>query len=187
LFVLNDLHVFSIHTYLQTSIALSQSGRYTVRVLTRNTESERAKNIAKLPNVTLVQGSQDNQKDLHKAFKGVWGAWVNTDGFTIGEKNELFYGIRAYEIARHEDVQHYVYASTDYAVKDANWNERYHWGHNDAKGRVGEFIIAQGQKGMTSSLLITGPYMNMLYDGMFVPQQQDDGSFVWANPASKFP
>jgi hypothetical protein len=156
-------------------------------VLTRNTDSERAKNIAKLPNVTLIQGSQDNQKDLHKAFHGVWGAWVNTDGFTIGEKNELFYGIRAYEIARHEGVQHYVYASTDYAVKDANWNEKYHWGHNDAKGRVGEFILAQGQKGMTSSLLITGPYMNMLYDGMFVPQQQDDGSFVWANPASKFP
>jgi hypothetical protein len=179
--------ILSIHTYLQISIALSESGRYTVRVLTRNTDSERAKTIAKFPNVTLIQGSQDNQKDLHKAFKGVWGAWVNTDGFTIGEKNELFYGIRAYEIARHEGVQHYVYASTDYAVKDANWNEKYHWGHNDAKGRVGEFIIAQGQKEMTSSLLITGPYMNMLYDGMFVPQQQDDGSFVWSNPASKFP
>lgn len=115
---------------------------------------------------------------------GWWGAWVNTDGFTIGEKNELFYGIRAYEIARHERVQHYVYASTDYAVKDANWNEKYHWGHNDAKGRVAEFILAQGQKGMTSSILTTGPYMNMLYDGMFVPQAHADGSFVWANPAS---
>jgi hypothetical protein len=54
--------------------------------------------------VTLIQGAQDNQKDLHRAFKGVYGAWVNTDGFTLGEKNELFYGIRAYEIARHEGL-----------------------------------------------------------------------------------
>jgi hypothetical protein len=25
----------------------------------------------------------------------------------------------------------------------------------------------------------------MLYDGMFVPKEHTDGSFVWANPASK--
>jgi hypothetical protein len=156
-----------------------------VRVLTRNTSSNRAKDLAALPNVTLIQGSQDSQKDLHRAFEGVYGAWVNTDGFTIGEKNELFYGIRAYEIARHEGVQHYVYASGDYAVKDANWDERYHWGHNDAKGRVGDFIMAQGQQGMKSSLFVTGPYMNMLWDGMFVPKEEEDGSFVWRNPASK--
>ena len=170
---------------LRFSKALSNSGRYAARVLTRNLTSERAKNIARLPNVSLIQGSQDNQEDLHRALNGVWGAWVNTDGFTIGEKNELFYGIRAYEIARHERVQHYVYAATDYAVKDANWNEKYHWGHNDAKGRVADFILGQDQKGMTSSVLTTGPYMNMLYDGMLVPQQHSDGSFVWANPASK--
>ena len=170
---------------LRFSKALSNSGRYAARVLTRNLTSERAKNIARLPNVSLVQGSQDNQEDLHRALNGVWGAWVNTDGFTIGEKNELFYGVRAYEIARHERVQHYVYASTDDAVTDANWNDKYPWGHNDAKARVAEFILAQGQEGMTSSVLTTGPYMNMLYDGMFVPQQHSDGSFVWANPASK--
>jgi len=138
--------------------------------------------------VTLIQGTQDNQKDLHRAFRGVYGAWVNTDGFTLGEKNELFYGCRAYEIARHEGVQHYVYASTDYALKDASWNEDYHWGHNDAKGRVADFILAQGQTGaMKSSVLTTGPYMDMLLDGHFVPQEQPDGSFVWANPASKSP
>jgi hypothetical protein len=122
---------------------------------------------------------------LHRAFKGVYGAWVNTDGFTLGEKNELFYGCRAYEIARYQGVQHYVYACTDFALKHANWDENFHWGHNDAKGRVAEYILAQGQDGMKSSVLTTGPYMNMLWDGMFVPTQQPDGTFVWANPASK--
>jgi hypothetical protein len=158
-----------------------------VKVLTRDANSSRAQKIAKLPNVTLIEGKQDNQKDLHKAFHGVYGAWVNTDGFTLGEKNELFYGCRAYEIARHEGVQHYVYASTDFALKRANWNERYHWGHNDAKGRVADYILAQGQEGMKSSILTTGPYMEMLFDGMFVPSEQADGSMLWANPAGMSP
>lgn len=166
---------------------MSASGRYIARVLTRNPNSERAKELARLPNVELLKGEQTSQQDLHRGFKGAWGAWINTDGFTIGEKSELFYGFRAYEIARHEGVQHYVYAATDYAVKDANWNEEYHWGHNDAKGRVAEFIRAQGQEGsMKSSSIITGPYMDMLYDGQFVPEQKSDGSYVWANPAGKY-
>ena len=157
-----------------------------MRVLTRNKNSERANQLAQLPNVELFEGQQTSQKDLHEGFKGAWGAWVNTDGFTIGEKNELFYGCRAYEIARDEGVKHYIYASTDFALKDTNWDETYHWGHNDAKGRVADYIRAQGQTGaMTSSSVITGPYMDMLFDGMFLPQHQDDGSLVWANPAGK--
>lgn len=114
------------------------------------------------------------------------GAWVNTNGFALGEKNELFYGIRGYEIAQTEGVKHFVYAGMDYALKDGDYDETYHVGHKDAKGRVAEFILGQGQKRMLSSIVITGPYMNMLSDGMFVPTQQADGTFVWANPASKW-
>lgn len=73
--------------------------------------------------MTLIQGSQTSQEDLHAAFKGVYGAWVNTDGFTLGEKAELFYGIRAYEIARAEGVAHYVWANSDYAVRKAGWGK----------------------------------------------------------------
>ncbi|GCB18977.1 NmrA-like family domain-containing protein 1 [Aspergillus awamori] len=163
--------------------ALSSSEQFSVRVLTRDAKSARSLEIAKFPNVSLIEGRQDSQEDLHRAFKGVYGAWVNTDGFTLGEKNELFYGCRAYEIARYHGLQHYVYASADFALKHADWDENYHWGHNDAKGRVAEYILAQGQDQMKSSVLTTGPYMNMLWDGMFVPTKQPDGSFVWANPA----
>lgn len=156
-------------------------------MLTRNTLSDHAVKLAELPNVTLLQGSQDSQKDLHTAFTGAYGAWVNLDGFTLGEKSELFYGIRAYEIARHHGVKHYIFANTDYALRKANWDEQYHWGHNDAKGRVADLILSHGQSGMKTSILTTGPYMDMLLDGMFVPQQQSDGSFVWENPAGKWP
>ncbi|KAJ6786272.1 hypothetical protein PWT90_00812 [Aphanocladium album] len=165
--------------------ALSQSNRYRVRVLSRNVESARAKALLELPNVELIQGHQDNQQDLHAAFTGVYGAWVNLDGFTIGEKSEGFYGVRAYEIARHHHVKHYIWANTDYALRKSNWDEAYHWGHNDAKGRVGDLILSHGQKDMKTTLLTTGPYMDMLFDGMLAPQQQDDGSFHWINPAGQ--
>ncbi|GLI81724.1 hypothetical protein PoHVEF18_010113 [Penicillium ochrochloron] len=145
--------------------------------------SEQATKLAALPNVTLLQVSQDNQKDLHTAFAGVYGAWVNLDGFTIGEKSELFYGVRAYEIARHHGVKHYTFANTDYALRKAGWDEGYHWGHNDAKGRVADLILSHGQATMKTSILTTGPYMDMVFDGMFVPEEQADGSFVWENPA----
>lgn len=56
--------------------------------------------------MSLVQGTQESEKDLHKVFKGVFGAFVNTDGFVIGERSETFVGIRAYEIARTEGVKH---------------------------------------------------------------------------------
>ncbi|PQE29308.1 hypothetical protein CJF30_00004343 [Rutstroemia sp. NJR-2017a BBW] len=170
--------------------AISASTSFSARVLTRNSNSARAQELASLPHVSLIQGTQDSQKDLHAGFRGVYGAWVNTDGFTLGEKNEMFYGMRAYEIARGEGVKHYVYAATDYAVRDAGWDEQYHWGHNDAKGRVGEFILAmakrdkeEGKEEMTTSLITTGPYADMLMDGMFVPEEREDGVFVWRNPA----
>ncbi|GAD95405.1 hypothetical protein SS1G_10195 [Paecilomyces variotii No. 5] len=163
--------------------ALAESGRYSPRVLTRNLESARAKHLATLPHVALLEGSQNNQKDLHKLFRGVYGAWVNTDGFTLGEKDELYYGFRAYEIARSEHVQHYVWANIEYVMDPAGFDEKYYCGHMTSKGRVGKFILAQGQEDMKSTVFTTASYMDMLMDGMFVPIQQPDGTFMWANPA----
>ena len=155
-------------------------------VLTCNESSACAQALLQLPNVQLIQGIQDNQSDLHTTFRGVYGAWVNTDGFTLSKKNELFYGICAYEIAQAEGVQHYVWANIEYVLKNAGRSEDYHCGHMDGKGRTRQFILTQGQEGrMKSSILTTGPYMDMLFDAMFVPQKQEDGSFLWANPASK--
>lgn len=153
--------------------------------MTRDSQSSRAQLLAGLPNVVLIEGRQDNQLDLHRAFQGVYGAWVNTDGFSLNEKEELFYGIRTYEIARHERVQHFIWASLSYTLKNGNWDTKYHAAHADSKGRVRDFILAQGQGDMKSSILTTVPYMEMLVDGVFVPQKQPDGSFVWLNPASK--
>jgi hypothetical protein len=46
-----------------------------------------------------------------------------------------------------------------------------------------DFILAQPQTELKSTLFTTGPYMDMLFDGMFVPTEDADGTVVWANPA----
>jgi hypothetical protein len=51
---------------------------------------------------------------------------------------------------------------------------------------VVDFILAQDQKTMASTLFTVGPYMDMLLDGMFLPEEQhEDGTLVWENPSGK--
>ena len=51
-------------------------------------------------------------------MQGVYGAWVNTDGFTVGEAKEVWAGMRIFEIALQAGtVRHYVWSSLDYSLK----------------------------------------------------------------------
>ena len=51
-------------------------------------------------------------------MEGAYGAWVNTDGFTVGEQKEVWVGIRIFEIAKQiKTLRHYVWSSLDYALK----------------------------------------------------------------------
>ena len=51
-------------------------------------------------------------------MRDVYGAWVNTDGFTIGEVKETFVGFRLFELAKQSgSVKHYVWSNLDYGSK----------------------------------------------------------------------
>ena len=69
-------------------------------------------------------------KSVEKAMQGAYGAFVNTDSFSLGEEKEVFLGIRMFEIAKQvRTVRHYVFSSLDYVTKV--WtsdlvNSRYH-------------------------------------------------------------
>jgi hypothetical protein len=55
---------------------------------------------------------------IARAFHGVYGAWVNTDGFTIGEQKETYAGMRIFEIAKQtESMRHFVWSNLDYGFK----------------------------------------------------------------------
>ncbi|APR78991.1 Hypothetical protein A7982_04338 [Minicystis rosea] len=159
-----------------------EDGRYEVTIFTRNASSARSKTLLSLPGVTAFQGNAMNEKDIYDAFRRVDAVYCNLDGFAIGEVNETFWGIRMFEIAVELGLKHYVWGSLDYLLKKSGYDPKYRCGHYDAKGRVAEFILQQRPKSMVASVLTSGPYMEMLYDGMFVPRTQTDGTLLFAHP-----
>jgi uncharacterized protein YbjT (DUF2867 family) len=72
---------------------------YIVRVLTRSDSTPTAHRLASLPNVQLHLGSSYDESTLRSAFQGVNFAFVNTNSFVIGIRNEVWWGIRTFEIA----------------------------------------------------------------------------------------
>jgi hypothetical protein len=67
--------------------------------LTRNGTSSAAVELGSSTNVTILEGNPLDESTLWNAFKGINAAFVNTTGFAIGEKSEIYWGIRVYEIA----------------------------------------------------------------------------------------
>ena len=67
---------------------------------------------------TLTPGSFSDFTSVARALKGVYGAFVNTDGFTVGEEKEIFAGLRIYELAKQvPTIRHYVWSNLDYFAK----------------------------------------------------------------------
>ncbi|OLN88274.1 NmrA-like family domain-containing protein 1-like protein 1 [Colletotrichum chlorophyti] len=148
---------------------LVQSGLYKVRALTRDPEHPRFKALQSYGppgSVEPVVGTFSSEESIRELFRGVWGAWVNIDGFNCGEKAEIFLSIRAYELAIEEGVKFYVYSSLILGYEKGGYNPKYRGGHYDAKGRVGKYILSQNalvseRHGMSAALFTTAPYMEM--------------------------
>ena len=96
--------------------ALVADGAYSVRALSRDDGSERAKSLAALGNVTIVEGSFADEDVLRQGLRGCDGAFVNINGFNTGEKTEIYWAIRSYEIALEEGVKFFVYGNLDLSL-----------------------------------------------------------------------
>jgi hypothetical protein len=165
---------------------LTQDGAYSLRVLTRDRNSARAQELAKLGDVEFVEGTFASEEDLRKGFRGCWGAFVNIDGFNTGEKTEIYWTIRAYELAIEEGIKFYVHGNLDFSYKKGGYNPEVHAAHYDGKGRMGEWILFQNQDNkdrMGAALFTTGPYIEMNFNArtIMTPRIQDE-AVIWAVP-----
>ena len=107
-------------------------------VMTRDPSSEHSQELARLSNVTLFPVETDtfSEEELNRAFSMVDLVFVNTNGFGIGEKEEVYWGTRMYGIARTHGVKHFVWAAVPHASKLGNYAPKYRSGFMDAKGKV---------------------------------------------------
>jgi len=116
--------------------ALSTSGAYTIHLLTRSTLSSHTAELGYLPNIKLIEGDCYNEKYLTSAFKGVDLCFVNTNGFAIDEKNEIYWGIRIYEIARWSGIKHFLYSFLQHVTKNRDFNPKRRVPFVDKKAKV---------------------------------------------------
>ncbi|MDM4140752.1 MULTISPECIES: NmrA family NAD(P)-binding protein [Mycobacterium] len=171
--------------------ALVADQRYSVRFLSRDPDSRRAKELLALDNVSVLEGSFADEAKLREGFRGCDAAFVNIDGFNTGEKTEMYWAIRSYEIALEEGVKFFVYGNLDYGLKKSGYDSRFRTGHYDGKGRVGEWILFQNQVNgdkvngdrMGAAVFTTGPYIEMVISpGTPMTPAVEDGVVTWRVP-----
>ena len=121
--------------------ALVADKKYSVRVLSRDPASRRAKELLELGNVSILEGTFADEEALREGFRNCDGAFINIDGFNTGEKTEIYWAMRTYEIAIEEGIKFFVYGNLDYGLKKSGYDSRFRTGHYDGKGRVGEWIF----------------------------------------------
>jgi hypothetical protein len=166
--------------------SLVKDKKYSCRVLTRDTTSPRAKQLLAFGNVELVEGTFASDADLRAGYRGCDGAFVNIDGFNSGEKTELYWAIRSYELALEEGIKFFVYGNLDYAYKKGGYDPKFRAGHYDGKGRVGEWILFQNQENkdkMGAALFTTGLYIEMAIAGVtLMTPRIENGVVIWSVP-----
>lgn len=159
---------------------------YSCRVLTRSTSSARAQALLDLGNVELVEGSFANEQNLRDGLRGCDYAFVNIDGFNSGEKTEMFWAMRSYELALEEGIKFFVYGNLDYVYKKSGYDPIFRCGHYDGKGRIGEWILHQTRDNgnrMGAAVFTTGPYIEMaLAAGTPMSPTIEDGVVTWKVP-----
>jgi len=175
-----------VHTATDFDLALTSDSKYRVRVITRNAASAESKELASLPGVDIFEGDSYNEASLREALKGVDYVFANTNGFAIGEKNEIYWGIRLYELAREFGVKHFLYAGLEYASKLGNFNPKYRTGHLDGKGKVVDYLFAQPTAPMAWSVLTSCLYIQGLSEILRpFPHPTELGTMVFAAPLGK--
>src|ERR1700722_19386918 len=166
--------------------ALVADKKYSVRFLSRDTTSRRAMDLLALDNVSILEGSFADEAILREGFRGCDGAFINIDGFNTGEKAEMYWAIRSYEIAIEEGIRFFVYGNLDYALKKAGYVSKFRAGHYDGKGRIGEWILFQNEANkdrMGAAVFTTGPYMKMAISAMTpMTPSVEDGVVTWRVP-----
>lgn len=165
---------------------LVADGKYAVRFLTRDATSARAKSLLELPNVSALEGTFTDEALLREGLRECDGAFVNIDGFNTGEKTEMYWAMRAYEIALEEGIRFFVYGNLDYGLKKAGYDSKYRVGHYDGKGRIAEWILLQNQANsarMGAAIFTTGPYIEMTISPLTpMAPSVEDGVVTWRVP-----
>lgn len=106
---------------------------YAVRAMTRKSNQENARALAKL-GAEIIQGDLDDPASLARAVQGVWGVFSVQNTWEAGVEREEEQGKRFAKTARDAGVEHFVYSSVGSAHRGTGIP------HFENKWRVEELV-----------------------------------------------
>ncbi|KAF8310126.1 nmrA-family protein [Clavulina sp. PMI_390] len=158
-----------------------------VRVMTRNPAHHRAQELA-AAGAELFPGSFTDRDAVDKLFVGAYGAFVNTDTYTVGAPAELVAAFMIWELANAHKIRHFVWSNLEYALRSGGYDPMYNSQNHLGKGRFGAFLTAQPNNPKENGTLWTNftvnCYMEML-TFFFAPEIMPDGTRVFFAPVNE--
>jgi uncharacterized protein YbjT (DUF2867 family) len=110
---------------------------FRLRGLTRNPESDKAKELTAL-GIELAKGDLDDEASLESALAGAWGVYGVQNTWEAGVEKEEEQGKRLARLAKRAGVAHFVYTSVGSAQLKTGIP------HFDNKSRVEDVVREQG-------------------------------------------
>ncbi|MEN6604051.1 MAG: NmrA/HSCARG family protein [Bryobacteraceae bacterium] len=172
---------------LARAILRDAGGGFAVRALTRDVDSDRARELADL-GAEVVEANLDDVDSVKHAFHGAYGAYCVTFFWThFSPERELAQAAAMAYAARHEGVRHVIWSTLEDTRKWVPLNDKrmptlmgkYKVPHFDAKGEANRIFSGLG---LPVTFLLTSFYWdNFIHFGMG-PKRSTDGALALTLP-----
>lgn len=172
---------------LARAILNDKNSEFSIRAVTRNASSDKAKELARL-GADVVEANIDDIQSLKKVFAGCYGAYCVTFYWShLSPEKELSEAKAMAEAAKAAGLKHVIWSTLEDTRKwiplDDNrmptLMEKFKVPHFDAKGEANKFFE---QAGVPTTYLNTSFYWdNFIYFGSG-PQKGEDGNYTLVFP-----
>ena len=174
---------------LVRAILNDPNGGFAARAVTRDVNSDKAKELAAL-GAEVVAGDVDDVESLKKAFEGAYGAFCVTFFWAhFSPEKEIAHAANMAEAAKQAGVKHVIWSSLEDTRKWIPLSDnrmptlqgKYKVPHFDAKGEADEQFTSRG---LPLTVLMASFYWdNAIYFGMG-PHRGEDGKLALTLPMS---
>jgi len=172
---------------LARAILNDASSNFTVRALTRDVNSDKAKELAK-SGAEVVAADVDDLESLKRAFKGAYGAYCVTFFWAhFSPEKEIANATAMAEAAKYAGLQHVIWSTFEDTRKWVPLSDsrmptlmgKYKVPHFDAKAEANQAFTTRGVP--TTFLLTSFYWENLIYFGMG-PKRGPDGKLAFTLP-----
>ncbi len=174
---------------LVRAILNDPDGSFKVRAITRNKNSDKAKQLEEL-GAEVVEANIDEKNTISKAFEGAYGAYCVTNFWEhFSPDREMKQAKNMAEAGKEAGLKHIIWSTLEDTRKWISLDddrmptlmEKYKVPHFDAKGEADEYFT---ESGVPYTLLFTSFYWDNFINFGMGPQKGEDGKLAINLPLS---